>query len=134
MCAQFGHSPEVFAAVTACGVLLLVCHHIQLSFKFLLTDCASQMGLHVTLQSLLSCQHLIACWTNTWLAVLNCYVKHQFLLRHTFQFAALARQVHDLDVALQALFIAECLFTHWTLSGVLWICLWMLLIHVSFQP
>ena len=104
---QFCHSPEVFLAVTACGVLFFVCYHIQLSFKFFLTDCANQMGLPVTLQTLLSCQHLIACWTNAWFAVLDLDVKHQFILRHAFQFAALAHQVHDLDVALQALFCIE---------------------------
>ena len=65
-------------------VCCFLCYHIQLSFKFFLTDCASQMGLPVTLETLLSCQHLIACWTNAWFAVLDLDVKHQFILRHTF--------------------------------------------------
>ena len=134
MSLQFCHSSEVLVTLTASCVLFFVRYHLNLSVEHLLADCASHVGHQMTFQTLLCCQHFIACRTNTWFAVLVCYVKHQLLLRHAFQFAAFAGQVHDLDMALEALFIAEGLLAHGTLPRILRICFWMFLIHVSLQP
>ena len=128
-----GQSPQVHLAVIARCVLSFVCHHIYFAFKDFLADCAGQVSQDVIFQTLFCSQYLVTCGTNTWFAVLRFNVKCQILLRPEFLLATLACQVSS-NVALQALIIAKCLLAHRAFSGVLWICLGMLVGQVSLQP